>query len=152
MLPKLPIPKGRFIVGSFDVEFEALSHHRATIEAHSPPSLRHKNLIRLYYPSRLNSHWNHSNLSHWFPSSTYHSGYGNFLGVPDFFARLASRAVFGGVRMWCEEDAGLISSGEHAKMQLIIFSHGLAGSRTTYSTFCNELASRGFLVVALEHR
>jgi platelet-activating factor acetylhydrolase len=35
---------------------------------------------------------------------------------------------------------------------LVVFSHGLGGTRTTSSTLCGEFASFGFVVVAMEHR
>ncbi|EJU06425.1 hypothetical protein DACRYDRAFT_19590 [Dacryopinax primogenitus] len=41
---------------------------------------------------------------------------------------------------------------EKKQWPLVLFSHGLAGGRTTYSTFCGRLASSGYVVLALEHR
>ncbi|KAF9520716.1 hypothetical protein BS47DRAFT_1374626 [Hydnum rufescens UP504] len=41
---------------------------------------------------------------------------------------------------------------KHPKWPLVIFSHGLAGGRAMYSHFCAELASEGYIVLAVEHR
>lgn len=35
---------------------------------------------------------------------------------------------------------------------VVVFSHGLAGSRLAYSQYCGELASHGIIVAAVEHR
>lgn len=35
---------------------------------------------------------------------------------------------------------------------LMVFSHGLGGARTAYSSICGEFASYGFIVCAVEHR
>ena len=37
-------------------------------------------------------------------------------------------------------------------LPVIMFSHGSGGMRTTYSATCCDLASHGYLVVAIEHR
>ncbi|WWC90570.1 uncharacterized protein L201_005506 [Kwoniella dendrophila CBS 6074] len=46
----------------------------------------------------------------------------------------------------------LISTARQGKYPLIIFSHGLGGTRHTYSQFCSNLASEGYIVLAIEHK
>ncbi|KAI9660127.1 MAG: hypothetical protein M1821_001479 [Bathelium mastoideum] len=45
-----------------------------------------------------------------------------------------------------------VNPGSRPKFPLILFSHGLCGTRTTYSSLCGEFASYGFVVCAVEHR
>ena len=35
---------------------------------------------------------------------------------------------------------------------VVVFTHGLGGNRTTYSTICSDIASHGYIVAVLEHR
>ncbi|GAA5992039.1 hypothetical protein JCM10908_000709 [Rhodotorula pacifica] len=49
-------------------------------------------------------------------------------------------------------DEGALPRGSKSRLPVVIFSHGLSGTRTTYSQWCGEIASRGYVVAAIEHR
>jgi len=45
----------------------------------------------------------------------------------------------------------LEASAAGAPLPVVVFSHGLGGSRSLYSLICGELASQGYVVLAIEH-
>lgn len=49
-------------------------------------------------------------------------------------------------------EAALALTHEQKKMPAMIFSHGVAGTRNTYSHLLSSIASHGIVVFALEHR
>ncbi|KAK2048199.1 platelet-activating factor acetylhydrolase [Colletotrichum somersetense] len=102
-------------------------------------------------------------------------GYAKFFSVPNLpvTAYIASTSMFTKLpalrnarlaEHWPEDmlgdkgPAGRAARNEESSSKtkptfpVIIFSHGLGGSRMSYSSICGELASYGFIVVAVEHR
>ncbi|GAA5875906.1 hypothetical protein JCM16303_004039 [Sporobolomyces ruberrimus] len=90
------------------------------------------------------------------PLSTTARGYAKFLGKPLWIVKsvvyLLGRSLYlatnGIDRPLLQQGGGEKSN----KFPVVVFSHGLSGNRTTYSQYCGELASRGYVVVAIEHR
>lgn len=51
-----------------------------------------------------------------------------------------------------QSKASSSEGGSPEKYPILVFSHGMASSRTASSQYCGELASRGYIVAAIEHR
>jgi platelet-activating factor acetylhydrolase len=64
---------------------------------------------------------------------------------------LAFAAIFG-TSFCAEQNARLLDAPVGKRWPVLFFSHGVGCSRLMYSQICGELASHGYLVVAIEHR
>ncbi len=145
---------GRFSVGFVDVEWEdpellPVPEVDVKLIGHDLPYI----LARIYYPTNHTA-TDPKEYGTWLPSSHYFPGYGYFMRLPTLVSSGIGRLLAANVRLPAVEAAPLlpIRMLEQERFPVAIFSHGLGGIRTTYSTICCELASRGIIVVALEHR
>ncbi|KAJ3006770.1 Platelet-activating factor acetylhydrolase [Thoreauomyces humboldtii] len=161
-LPSLPDYQGPYPVGVTDIETPA-----------DPATGAKGVLVRLYYPTTLEETRRRSRAK-WLPRAKFYAmGYANFSKLPALVGMGVFLPALAGIKTPAFLDAALHPAGSSslatgecdanakktgvlpplaAKLPPVIFSHGLGGMRTTYSTFCGNLASEGFLVAAIEHR
>jgi platelet-activating factor acetylhydrolase len=141
----LPKPTGPHSVGFIDVEWDE-DEQSAT---------KTNILVRIFYPSNVSREYFEREpilRATWIPGPQYYPSYGYVLRVPLFFISPLVRFCFGNIRIWAIEEAPILDMSERKQLPILIFSHGLGGIRTTYSSLCTDLASHGFVVCALEHR
>lgn len=165
----LPRPTGPFSVGFQDYEwlnndvYDSKTGISGGIASSVLPVL-----VRFYYPSKKQTRkdgrgpeW--QGRGYIIPTPKYHqSNWGitlkilyslvfeNYVGGHKQISRTLSKMFLSHKVLWAVEKAPL--AVEIDRLPAVLFSHGLYGTRTVYSSICTQLASHGFLVAAMEHR
>ncbi|KAI0161452.1 PAF acetylhydrolase [Xylariaceae sp. FL1272] len=177
----LPMYSGPYSVGIIDIEVpvsprvvvDTARYKRSGKNAFQIETV----LFSLYYPATQGQ--SNESKHHWVdkPVSVTGKGYAKFAHVSNFVTDAvftgAVRALVGGVEIPAKVDMPLadlapaISSHPDTEeyeqkenvivteiqgYRVIVFSHGMASSRTDYTHYAGELASRGFVVAMIEHR
>lgn len=162
----LPTYTGPHSVGTIDLEIplpkSSLISESIFKESGSPAFELRTVLFTLYYPTEKGYKSSRQRRHHYWipkPISLIARGFVKFVHLDNVVFRplftFTLWAIAGGITIPAEVDAPLLSSPleDHSgKYPLVIFSHGMASSRTDYTTYVGELASRGAIVAAIEHR
>ncbi|KXS11999.1 hypothetical protein M427DRAFT_137566 [Gonapodya prolifera JEL478] len=115
--------------------------------------------LRVFYPStgtRRTTPRQKLRKPYWQPSVNYARGLATFAKMPNWVAYVGIYPVFSFATVPATVDADLLNppatdDGAKDAFPVVVFSHGLAGNKTMYSDLCGEMASRGSVVVAIEH-
>ncbi|KAG5924522.1 hypothetical protein E4U61_000080 [Claviceps capensis] len=164
----LPAYSGPHAVGTMDLEVAVpeprLVSDSIFKEDGSPAFELQTVLFTLYYPTERRYKSPHRR-HYWIPRpiSLKARGYAKFAHIDNVLVRPIFTfflwAIAGGITIPAEVDAPLLSARSpspsdthNRQFPLLVFSHGMASSRTDYTHYLGELASRGIIVAAIEHR
>jgi platelet-activating factor acetylhydrolase len=148
IFPVLPKYPGPFQVGSVEVEVPLSKPRNFDVTETRAETI----LVRLFYPADTSAVGKKATPS-WLPQPgmEYAKGYANFLKQPVLPMSLAIVLAVYNITIPAIENAPPIGPS-NSRLPVMIFSHGLGGSRNAYSQWCGSLASYGVLVAAIEHR
>lgn len=134
----LPLPLGPYPVGCVDL----MTGQDIT-----------GSFMRIYYPAAPQGDALDKQLQwpSWLPHDKYLNGYASFLGIWKPLFKAMYHVITGDVLIPAVWDAPPAQPTTN-KFPVIVYSHGLATCRTSYTTICMELASHGNIVCAVEHR
>ncbi|KFA51204.1 hypothetical protein S40293_10901 [Stachybotrys chartarum IBT 40293] len=165
LISPLPPYTGPYAVGSIDVEMPLEKPIRVSdtlLRATGQPAFEVETvLFTIYYPIAPGVAGT-GEPHYWIPKPVglTAQGYARLAHLDNFITRplitFALWSLAGGVTIPGETDAPLLDSDEHdgswQRFPVMVFSHGMASSRTDYTNYLGELASRGRVVAAIEHR
>ncbi|KAF2846910.1 hypothetical protein T440DRAFT_492317 [Plenodomus tracheiphilus IPT5] len=150
--PAFPAHTGPYKVGSVDVEIPTSELESPTIDA--PPADLPTVAFRMFYPCTPDSD---QKAVKWIPSPQRDTiaAYAKFLGANSAFAgvfALIPQLLYY-ITMPVHQNADLLEPPNKSRQwPVMVFSHGLGGSRNAYSHICGSLASHGIVVIAPDHR
>ena len=102
---------------------------------------------RLLYPAAdqsVNPRDNSKQWPNWYPNDEYRNGYLNVVNITNPVLVRVANIFQSNVYIPTVENVEPLKSKE--QLPVVIYSHGLASCRTTYSDMCYELVSHGFIV------
>jgi platelet-activating factor acetylhydrolase len=148
IFPSLPAYPGPYSVGSFDIEVPLSTCREFSVTDTSVETI----LVRMFYPCEKGGKGRPTWLPQ--PSMEYAKGYATFLKQPVLPTSLAiSMVVYNTTIPAIENGVPILREKlDCGKMPVMVFSHGLGGSRNAYSQWCGSMASHGIFVAAIEHR
>ncbi|KAF4980319.1 hypothetical protein FZEAL_3636 [Fusarium zealandicum] len=161
----LPAYSGPHEVGAIDLEIPLEKPRRISetlLKGSREPAFELETvLFTVYYPAVKGAR-SSASLHPWVsrPLGLTAEGYARAAGVNNFIIRpiftFALWLLVGGVKIPAKVDVPLLGSNtdgaDGEKYPVMVFSHGSASSRTDYTHYLGELASRGHIIAALEHR
>lgn len=158
---KLPRYTGPHEVGAIDLEIPLEKSRKisaSVFKATGKPAFELETvLFTVYYPAVQGARSTKPN-HRWIPPpiSLTAEGFAKFAHVNNFLIRpifnFALWAIAGSIQIPAKVDVPLLDSLEMQQFPVMVFSHGMASSRTDYTHYCGELASRGHIIAAIEHR
>ncbi|ORY12414.1 platelet-activating factor acetylhydrolase [Clohesyomyces aquaticus] len=148
--PAFPSYTGPYNVGSTDVEIPVNLLDSPTQFSTDISTVS----FRVFYPCTPESH---QRAVRWIPSPQreYIGAYARFLGANSAFSQLFSvlPQLLYFISIPVHTNATLLEPPTKSKKwPVMIFSHGLGGSRNSYSHIVGSLASHGMVVIAPDHR
>jgi platelet-activating factor acetylhydrolase len=149
IFPALPKYPGPYTVGTIELEIPIKQTKNFDLIGTRVETV----LVRFFYPAEISSLGNKATAPTWLPqpSAEYAKGYAIFLKQPVFPASHAIHLAVANKRISAIENVPPTEPSE-GRLPVMIFSHGLGGSRNAYSTWCGSIASYGVFVAAIEHR
>ncbi|KAG0593326.1 hypothetical protein KC19_1G321500 [Ceratodon purpureus] len=170
-LMHLPKPVGPYHVSFADFELrpsgddECVSSHPSDVEKDDSLKLEGVPPMRFFYPTAAEPRWRlgETQSRRWLPHFNYTWGYFSKVIQPSSFLRRLAiwtlsclMHLFMWLQLHCSvAQAILVPVSEQGKnsgrLPVVIFCHGMWACRTTYTIACCDMASHGYIVVAVEH-